>query len=51
MQGIRFLRDNKIVHLDLKPQNLLIGKGLLLRITDFGESYHPEICFPCIYLF
>jgi serine/threonine protein kinase len=36
VQGLRFLRDNEIVHLDLKPHNLLIGRGLQLKITDFG---------------
>jgi serine/threonine protein kinase len=36
IQGLRFLRDNKIVHMDMKPQNVLVGKGLLLRLTDFG---------------
>jgi protein-serine/threonine kinase len=36
VQGLRFLRDNNIVHMDIKPQNVLVGKGLLLRLTDFG---------------
>lgn len=37
-QGIRLLRDCSIVHMDLKFQNVLIGRGLIPRITDFGES-------------
>jgi serine/threonine protein kinase len=43
--ALRFLRDLGIVHLDLKPDNILIkiyGKSLpyyLLRLIDFGESY------------
>jgi serine/threonine protein kinase len=36
IQGLRFLRDNNIVHMDMKPQNVLVGKGLLLRLTNFG---------------
>jgi serine/threonine protein kinase len=36
VQGLRFLRDNDIVHMDIKPQNVLVGKELLLRLTDFG---------------
>jgi serine/threonine protein kinase len=36
VQGLRFLRDNNIVHMDMKPQNVLVGKGLLSRLTDFG---------------
>lgn len=37
--GVKFLKDNKIFHLDLKPQNTLIGHNLILKICDFGESY------------
>ena len=36
VQGLRFLRDNNIVHMNMKPQNVLVGKRLLLRLTDFG---------------
>ena len=36
VQGLRFLRDHNIVHMDMKPQNVLVGKGILLRLTDFG---------------
>jgi len=36
MQGIKFCHDNKVLHRDLKPQNLLInGKGQL-KLGDFG---------------
>lgn len=37
-QGIRFLRDTNVIHLDLKFQNVLIARGLIPKITDFGES-------------
>lgn len=43
VEGLRFLRDHKIIHFDVKPQNMLICRGLILKITDFGESYHPDI--------
>jgi serine/threonine protein kinase len=36
IQGIRFLRDHKIVHLDIKPQNLIIARGLIVKVTDYG---------------
>jgi serine/threonine protein kinase len=36
VDGLRFLRDMKIIHLDIKPQNMLICRGLILKITDFG---------------
>ncbi|KRX08636.1 Protein kinase-like domain [Pseudocohnilembus persalinus] len=44
VQGIKFLKDNSISHLDLKPANILIGKQLNAKISDFGESYHPKVC-------
>lgn len=44
VEGLRFLHSHHIFHLDLKPQNLLIGKAFILKITDFGESYHPKVC-------
>jgi serine/threonine protein kinase len=36
IQGLRFIRNNKIAHMDIKPQNIIIGKSLLLRVSDFG---------------
>lgn len=39
-QGIKFLKDHKICHLDIKPSNILFGNGLV-KIIDFGEAYHP----------
>ena len=41
-QGLRFLKDYKIVHLDLKPTNIMVGKKLDLKFIDFAESYHPS---------
>lgn len=43
-EGLRFLHRRGICHLDLKPQNLLIGKGFVLKLSDFGEAYHPSVC-------
>ena len=36
VQGMRLMRDSSIVHMDLKFQNVLIGRGLIPRLTDFG---------------
>lgn len=38
--GLRFLEKFKIVHLDLKPSNIMMSTGLLIKIIDFGEAYH-----------
>lgn len=44
--GLRFLRDYGVVHLDIKPENILIKMGsdssnvfALAKIIDFGEAY------------
>jgi serine/threonine protein kinase len=36
IQGMRVLRDTNIVHLDMKYQNVLVGRALVPRLTDFG---------------
>jgi serine/threonine protein kinase len=42
-QGIKFMKDHEIIHLDIKPGNLLFSSGLV-KITDFGEAYHHLTC-------
>lgn len=45
--GLRFLRDLGVVHLDMKPENLLIkvmsngpnNAFTIIKIIDFGEAY------------
>ena len=38
--GLYFLREKKIVHLDLKPSNVIIAKNLKAKIADFGEAFY-----------
>lgn len=35
-QGIAYIHKNKILHRDLKPQNLLINEDNVLKVCDFG---------------
>jgi len=39
IEGIEYLHSKGISHLDLKPENLLIGEDYLLKICDFDCSY------------
>jgi serine/threonine protein kinase len=43
-QSLRYIRDYQIAHLDLKPNNIMIFCNLLIKLIDFGESYHPGVC-------
>ncbi len=36
LQGIAYCHDKKVLHRDLKPQNLLINKDGELKLADFG---------------
>lgn len=36
IQGLIFLHQNNIVHLDIKPGNMLVNKKLVLMLSDFG---------------
>ena len=36
LQGIAFCHDNRVLHRDLKPQNLLINAKGQLKLADFG---------------
>jgi serine/threonine protein kinase len=48
-QALRYLTEYKIVHLDLKPTNIMTNRKLNLKLIDFGESYHPGV--QCTYNF
>lgn len=37
-EGLQFLHENHIIHLDLKPSNILLDDSMVPKITDFGLS-------------
>jgi len=36
-QGLAYLADQKVIHGDLKPANLLIGGDRRVKLADFGS--------------
>jgi len=40
---MRHLHNKNIVHLDLKPENLMIDNNLNLKISDFGAATNKNI--------
>ncbi len=46
---MRLLIGCEIVHMDLKPANIMVCKGFVCKLLDFGEAYHhslPPVCSP-----
>jgi|LakMenEpi03Aug12_release.lakeMendotaPanAssembly.Ray.scaffolds.fasta_scaffold3450096_1 serine/threonine protein kinase len=41
--ALKFLSSHQIVHMDLSSLNVVVVNGLLTKIIDFGEAYHPVI--------
>jgi serine/threonine protein kinase len=41
-QALRCLQEYRVVHLDLKPANILMQK-MMIKLIDFGESFHPDV--------
>jgi cyclin-dependent kinase len=56
LQGIRYCHSHRVLHRDLKPQNLLINSDGNLKLADFGlarafgvplRTYTHEVSFCC----
>lgn len=44
VQGLRHLHGCGVVHLDLKPINIIVGRGLVPKLIDFGDAHHRDVC-------
>ncbi|XP_078535314.1 striated muscle preferentially expressed protein kinase isoform X2 [Lissotriton helveticus] len=38
LQGLEFLHDNRIIHLDIKPENIIVSYMNTIKIIDFGSA-------------
>jgi serine/threonine protein kinase len=36
LQALEYLHSNKIIHMSLRPKNVLISKDGILKLTDYG---------------
>ena len=43
LEGVRFLHDNNVLHLDIKGLNLLVfDQGKTLKLCDFGTAVRMD---------
>ncbi|KAL6941896.1 hypothetical protein ACO0QE_003057 [Hanseniaspora vineae] len=42
VDGLDFIHANKIIHRDIKPQNIMVDESGVLKIIDFDISYDVE---------
>jgi proto-oncogene serine/threonine-protein kinase mos len=45
--AIQFCHDSKIIHLDIKPSNVMVMSGDICKLVDFGSSKRLDIEHEC----
>ena len=47
VRGLHYLHSNRVIHRDMKPQNILISSNGVIKLCDFGfarsMSYKTEV--------
>ncbi|KAG8534698.1 hypothetical protein GDO81_018783, partial [Engystomops pustulosus] len=45
LQGLEYLHEQKILHLDMKPENIMVSYMNTVKIIDFGsaQTFNPLI--------
>ena len=43
LNGLQFIHESEIIHMDIKPQNILFDENLNIKITDFSISLSYKI--------
>ena len=42
LEGLFYIHQSKIIHMDIKQQNILIDENFIIKITDFSVSFSYE---------
>ena len=41
LTGLEYLHEEKVVHCDVKPQNVMVAENGKVKITDYGIALQP----------
>ncbi|KAG0277598.1 Serine/threonine-protein kinase plk2 [Linnemannia exigua] len=42
IEGLRTIHRSGFIHRDLNPENILVGEGMVLKISNFGNAIHKS---------
>jgi serine/threonine protein kinase len=40
--GLKFIHEEGVIHADMKPENILVFKGVVFKIADFGHAKQED---------